>query len=55
MEIVNVSQELYAASNRLGKSADALFDLGRKKLSQNVSTARSWQRKSSSYDKIKCL
>ena len=31
MEITNVSQELYAASNRLGKSADALFDLGRKK------------------------
>ncbi|WP_226000934.1 hypothetical protein [Paenibacillus sp. BJ-4] len=31
MEITNVSQELYAASKRLGKSADALFGLGRDK------------------------
>ncbi|PNQ83090.1 hypothetical protein [Paenibacillus sp. F4] len=31
MEIANVTQELYAASKRLGKSADALFGLGKDK------------------------
>ncbi|RGL39120.1 hypothetical protein DXC69_03775 [Paenibacillus polymyxa] len=31
MEIINVTQELYAASKRLGKSADALFGLGKDK------------------------
>ncbi|URJ46420.1 hypothetical protein MF628_000950 [Paenibacillus polymyxa] len=31
MELIDVSKELYAASNRLGNSADALFALGRNK------------------------
>lgn len=31
MELTNITKEIHAASQRLSKSADALFDLGREK------------------------